>query len=216
MSATPMPPMTPMHSVPGDAARGSAAPRALERRAVRAAEALASAEAAGMRLRLTPDGRVRMEATLPPQPGLLAALREWREEVVDLLARRATAADPQRASGSSGSSGGAMDHDAAEAAALAAHFAAPAAPRPYDPADPDPLRDGLLLGARMRPPAWGERGGPPPKGAWCSCCGRHEPMAGGRWWAPRAAADGGGPAPGWRCWTCHPPVEGWAVIEVRR
>jgi hypothetical protein len=175
-AGTPMGPMPPMPSAGADGAACSAG----------AAAALARAEAAGMRLRLMRDGRVRMEADAPPPDDLLAALRRWREEVALLLAHRAAAA--------------AMDHDAGEAAALAEHYAAPAAPDPYDPADPDPLRDGLLLGARMRPPAWPER---------------HDPKDGGRWWRPRDGADGSGPGPGWRCWTCHPPVRAEGVEEVR-
>jgi hypothetical protein len=67
------------------------------------------------------------------------------------------------------------------------------------------------LASRMRLPAWSDDT-PPPPGAWCSCCGRHAPQAGGRWWSPRQPRDdGAGPARGWRCMTCHPPPPGCAV-----
>jgi len=55
---------------------------------VSAAEALARAEAAGVRLRLRPDGGVRMEAAAPPPPDVLADLRRWRKDVAHLLALR--------------------------------------------------------------------------------------------------------------------------------
>jgi hypothetical protein len=93
----------------------------------------------------------------------------------------------------------------AERALLARHYVAPPSARPYLPSDPDVVRDGLLAGALMRPPAWGDAT-PPPAGAWCSCCGRHNPERGGRWWSPRNPRDDGtGAGPGWRCATCHPP-----------
>ncbi len=101
-------------------------------------------------------------------------------------------------------------HDAAERAALAAHYAEPATAVPYAPGDPDPLRDGLLAGAAMRPPSWvGDT--PPPPGAWCSCCCRHAPQEGGRWWTERESPRG------WRCCTCYPPshLRADAVREVR-
>jgi hypothetical protein len=102
----------------------------------------------------------------------------------------------------------------AERALMAQHYAAPADAAPYQPGDPDPLRDGLLAGALMRPPFWD--GGAPPRGAWCSCCGRSNPQAGGRWWRPRhPRMDGLGAGPGWRCWTCHPPPPGCETKEIR-
>jgi hypothetical protein len=55
---------------------------------VSAAAALARAEAAGLRLWLSPDGKVRMEASAPPPPDLLADLRRWREDVSRLIAQR--------------------------------------------------------------------------------------------------------------------------------
>jgi hypothetical protein len=72
---------------------------------------------------------------------------------------------------------------------------------------------GLLRAALQRPPSW--EGSAPPPGAWCSCCSRHKPEAGGRWWQPRQPRmDGLGVAPGWRCWACHPPPPGLAVVDV--
>jgi hypothetical protein len=72
----------------------------------------------------------------------------------------------------------------------------------------------LERSALQRPSSW-EEGAPPP-GAWCSCCSRHKPEAGGRWWQPRQPRmDGLGVAPGWRCWACHPPPPGCDVEERR-
>jgi len=62
---------------------------------VSAAEALARAEAAGICLRLRPDGGVRMEAAEPPPADMLAALRRCREEVAGLLVARGKAAEFQ-------------------------------------------------------------------------------------------------------------------------
>jgi hypothetical protein len=99
---------------------------------VTAARALASAQAAGVRLRLTPDGTVKVEADAPPPAELLAELRKWRGDIVRLLA----APDPDLA---------------AELAVMREHYAEPSA-EPYRPDHPDPLRDGLLAGFRLRPP----------------------------------------------------------------
>ena len=79
-----------------------------------AAEAIARAEAAGVRLRLRPNGVVRMEAAAPPPADVLADLRRWREDVARLLAAR----DGQPECGPVPP----RQHDAAEAA------------RPADPA----------------------------------------------------------------------------------
>jgi hypothetical protein len=171
-----------------------------------AARAIARAEAAGVRLRLRPDGTVRMEAAAPPPADVLADLRRWRDDVARLLVAR----DRRPECGPMPPG----EHDAAEAAAMAQHYAAEPSARPYLPSDPDPLRDGLLAAALMRPPAWD--GGAPPRGAWCSCCGRSNPQAGGRWWQPRnPRSDGLGLGPGWRCMTCHPPPPGCETEEVR-
>jgi hypothetical protein len=67
----------------------------------------------------------------------------------------------------------------------------------------------LRLGGLLRPPCWSNLTSPPPPGAWCSCCGRFTPEAGGRWW--REAKD----PSGWRCFTCHPPPPRVAVVDVR-
>jgi hypothetical protein len=88
----------------------------------------------------------------------------------------------------------------AEAATLAAHHATPADPQAYRPADADPLRDGLLLAAMKRPPAWAGPAAAPSIGAFCGCCN------GRRWW---------GDALGWRCWTCRPVPLGVAIKEKR-
>jgi hypothetical protein len=58
------------------------------------ARALARAEAAGVRFRLAPDGRVQMQAAAPPPPDVLAELRRWRADVAHLLALRAAVAAP--------------------------------------------------------------------------------------------------------------------------
>jgi hypothetical protein len=50
-----------------------------------AARLIAEAEAAGVRLRLEPDGRVRVAAEHEPPAALLATLREHKAEVVALL-----------------------------------------------------------------------------------------------------------------------------------
>jgi hypothetical protein len=57
-----------------------------------AVRALAAADAAGLRLRLLPDGRVGVEGPLPLPPALMADLRRHREDVAHLLALRAAAA----------------------------------------------------------------------------------------------------------------------------
>jgi hypothetical protein len=54
----------------------------------------------------------------------------------------------------------ALDPDLAEElAAMREHYSAEPSAEPYRPDHPDPLRDGLLAGFRLRPPP------PPPKGA---------------------------------------------------
>jgi hypothetical protein len=106
--------------------------------------------------------------------------------------------------------------DAAEAEAMAAYYGGELSAPSYRPSDPDDYRDGLLLAALQRPPSWSGSTPPPPKGAWCSCCGRSNPKAGGRWWQPRnPRSDGLGLAQGWRCMVCHPPPAGSDIEEVR-
>jgi hypothetical protein len=99
------------------------------------------------------------------------------------------------------------EHDAAEREAMLGHYSAPPSARPYLPSDPDDYREGLRVSALMRPPSWSGSTPPPPKGAWCGCCGQSH-RSGGRWWRPRhPRTDGTGLAPGWRCMTCHPPPD---------
>jgi hypothetical protein len=159
----------------------------------------------GVRLRLRPDGGLRVEADGPPPPELLAELREWRDQIADLLAERDRPSEP------GGLVGG---DDDPERRAMLAHYSAPASARPYRPTDPDPYRDGLRVAALMRPPSWSGPTPPPPRGAWCACCSRNH-RSGGRWWKPRhARSDGLGLGPGWRCMTCHPPPVDSAEVEV--
>jgi hypothetical protein len=170
-----------------------------------AARALARAEAMGVRVRRRPDGGLRVEADRPPPPEVLDELRRWRDEIARLLAAQDI---PSDAGGLVG------DDDDPERRAMLAHYSAPASDRPYRPTDPDPYRDGLLTASRMRPPSWADPT-PPPRGAWCSCCGRNR-QSGGRWWKPRhPRTDGLGLGPGWRCWQCHPPSDPSEVEEVR-
>jgi hypothetical protein len=60
--------------------------------ATAAARALARAEAAGIWLRLRPDGGVRLAAAAAPPPEVVAELRRHRDEVWHLLALRAAVA----------------------------------------------------------------------------------------------------------------------------
>jgi hypothetical protein len=163
----------------------------VEHRPLSAIVALARAEAAGVRLQLRPGGTVRVEAAELPPADVLADLRQWRDHVARLL----TAREGQHA----------PDHDDLEGQAMAQHDAASPSARPHRPPDSDPLRDGLLLASRMRPPAW-SADTPPSRGAWCGCCGCHAPKAGVRWWQPlHSRSDGLRLGPGWRCWIWHPP-----------
>jgi hypothetical protein len=135
-----------------------------------------------------------------------ATVPEHADTDADALAARDIPSDPGGLVGSD---------DDPERRALAEHYSAEPSARPYLPSDDDPYRHGLLLAALQRPPSWSGSTPPPPKGAWCSC-GRSNPQAGGRWWRPRhPRTDGLGLAPGWRCWTCHPPPAGSEVEEVR-
>jgi hypothetical protein len=171
-----------------------------------AAAALARAQAAGVRLRLTPDGTVEVEADRPPPPEVLHELRQWRAQIAALLAERDIPSEPGGLVGS---------NDDPERRALAAYYGGELSAPSYLPSDPDDYRDGLRLAALMRPPSWSGPTPPPPRGAWCSCCGRSNPQAGGRWWRPRhPRTDGLGLGPGWRCWRCHPPPDPAEVVEV--
>ena len=87
-----------------------------------AAGALARAEAAGVVLRLGPDGRVTMRAPQPPGEEVLAGLRRHRDRIIVLLTEGAEGAAPPND----------PDHPDAVAAAQRAEargeFGAPAAP----------------------------------------------------------------------------------------
>jgi hypothetical protein len=170
-----------------------------------AARALARAEAAGVRLRLTAAGTVEVEADAPPPAEVLAELRRWRSDIADLLAERDIPSDAGVLVGSD---------DDPERQALAAYYGGELSAPSYRPTDDDPYRDGLRVAALMRPPSWADPT-PPPRGAWCSCCGRSH-RSGGRWWRPRhPRTDGLGLGPGWRCAVCHPPPDPTEVVEVR-
>jgi hypothetical protein len=168
---------------------------------------LTRAEAAGLRLRLRPDGRVRVEADAPPPAGLLEELRRYRNEVAALLAERegrpareatptaalgaveveaAPALDPAEVEALASALAEAAQTvaevlrsapPAEDAEAMVEYYASEPTDRPYVPGDPDPLRDGLLRSALMRPPSW--EGGAPPR------------------------------------WACHPPPPGCETQEVR-
>lgn len=73
------------------------------------------------------------------------------------------------------------------------------------PEAPDALLAREML---LRHPSWSNPASIPPPGAWCSCCGRFTPEAGGRWW--REARN----PSGWRCFTCQPPPPRVEVLEV--
>jgi hypothetical protein len=164
---------------------------------VSAAAALARAEAAGVRLRLHPDGLMRMEAASPPPAAVLAELRQHREGVAALLAARAQPATPTP--------------DAEHATIMAEPELPPAGSPERERQDRRHRATlaGLLASGLQRPPAWSDPASEPPPGAWCGCCGRFSRI-GGRWWREAEAPLG------WRCWTCHPP-DGrpmTAVVEV--
>jgi hypothetical protein len=52
---------------------------------VKAAHLVAQAEAAGVRVQLNPDGRIRMVAAQAPPADLLAVLRARKAEIIELL-----------------------------------------------------------------------------------------------------------------------------------
>ncbi|TCZ64303.1 hypothetical protein [Roseicella aquatilis] len=90
-----------------------------------ASEALARAEAAGVRLRLRPDGGVRMDAAEPPPADVLADLRRWRKDVAHLLALRCLIAFYERAQADALAALAAPDSDlAAERVVMAQHYSA--------------------------------------------------------------------------------------------
>jgi hypothetical protein len=92
----------------------------------------------GVRLRLRPDGGLRVEADRPPPAEVLAELRRWRDDIARLLAERDGPSDPVGLVG---------DDDEREA--MLAHYSAEPTPQPYLPTHDDALRDGLLRGFRL-------------------------------------------------------------------
>ena len=107
-----------------------------------ALQALASAKAAGIRLRVTSDGRVRVDAG-GASPEVVAVLRRHRDEVAIIMAQRSAGAVPYQPD---------LDHDAAEAAAMSEHYATLAGPVLPER---DPMAEGLLRGF------WAHRGAQP-------------------------------------------------------
>jgi hypothetical protein len=82
---------------------------------------------------------VKVQANRPPPGELLAELREWRDEIADLLAAQGRRSGPDVLVG---------NDDDPEREAMAQHYSAPPSGRPYLLSDHDPLRDGLLAGFR--------------------------------------------------------------------
>jgi hypothetical protein len=133
--------------------------------------AIARAERNGLRLRLLPDGRVRVEADAPPPPDLLAELRRYRNEVAKLLAeqewRPGQDTAPTAAPSPAEAEAEALARELAAAAETVAEVLRTAPPdedaeamveyyesepteRPYVPGDTDRLRDGLWASAQGR------------------------------------------------------------------
>lgn len=182
-----------------------------------AAALIARAAAVGVRLRLD-GGRVRWSADAPPPADLLDDLRRHKRAIVEALA-----ADAERLAALAETGAAALaapDPDLAhERVVMAAARAAEAAgdvPALLPEDDHRRHLAGLMDGAMQRPPSWADASAPPSRGAWCGCCSRHRPEAGGRWWtAAQPRKDGLGIGPGWCCATCHPPPPGCDVREVR-
>jgi hypothetical protein len=70
---------------------------------------------------------------------------------------------------------------------------------------PEPEHGGAVAALRAvaarRPPAWPDQSSRPTAGCRCTRC------EGRRWWAlEHPVLDCTGLAPGWRCWSCHPPA----------
>jgi hypothetical protein len=105
-----------------------------------AAEALGRARAAGLRLTLDAAGAVQMRAAAPPPAELVADLRQHRDAVVALLAKRVGRTDHDAAEAAALAAGPSEgEHDAAERMALVEHYAA---------------RDGLVAASEHCPPSW--------------------------------------------------------------
>lgn len=114
-----------------------------------AARTLARAEAAGVRLRMSHNGAVRMEATVMPPPDMLADLRRWRVKVAHLLAARSRAALYIRAQAEALAALALHDPELeAERAMLALPFVETAEPNASAPGQTDTLRDGLLASSK--------------------------------------------------------------------
>ena len=135
------------------------------------------------------------------------------------LAARLRAADEARHAAEPQAEGEAPPsaHDAAElaheaAVMQAAREAEAAGAYPVQPeAEHRAALAGLMRAALMRPPSWADATTWPTPGAWCGCCSRQQPEAGGRWWQEAEAPKG------WRCATCYPPpshLAGNALCEV--
>ena len=178
-----------------------------------AAAALARAEAAGVRLVLDAGGAVRMRASVPPSPALLADLRQHREAVAALLLERERAAFYQRAMGEAAQALAAPDPDLAAERAATAAMAAEARGEHGHPLPAEAhQRDlaGLRGSAMQRPPSWADHDDRPGHGCRCSRC------SGRLWWAAQLPSkDCTGIGPGWCCATCHPAPPGAATTEVR-
>jgi len=157
----------------------------------RAPAVLTRAEAAGIRFRLLPGGRVRVEADAPPPLDLLAELRRCRDELAALLAEREgrpvqDTVPPAALGPAEVEAAPAPDPaDGAELAAYAGNAAAKLARELTEAAetvaailrDAPPAEDLAEMRAYYAAPP--TEGPNPPRGAWCSVCGRHNPKAGG-------------------------------------
>lgn len=164
--------------------------------------------------------RVREAPPLPPyaepngEEGTVARTRkeegggDGREQQRDHAAFLARAAED--AAAALAASDPDPDRERAEVAAAQAAEARGEYGRPKPETDHRAMLAGFLAAGLQRPPAWADLASVPPKGAWCSCCGRFS-RRGGRWW--REAVN----PSGWRCMTCRPPVHlpPGAVVERR-
>jgi hypothetical protein len=162
-----------------------------------AAAALARARAAGLTL-TAEAGRLRWRGP-PPQPDLLAELRQHKGELLVMLVANdhppiLPPASPEQSA-----------EEAADHAAIAEVDGGkdPARWRLVDYQRHAAILRGLQNAALQRPPSWPDPAAVLSTGAWCSCC------RGSQWWReaehPR----------GWRCSTCHPPLHGITVVEVQ-
>jgi hypothetical protein len=95
----------------------------------------------------------------------------------------------------------------AETAEAQAHEARGTFGRPMPEIEHQAVLAGLRAARLQRPPASSDRVSLPPKGTWCSRCGRST-RADGRWWCEAEAETG------WRCSTCHPVPPGWDAVVV--